>query len=213
MRSRRSTALCRALVVLARPCASTLPQQMPSVQPALNRPLRPHPVHRIHRIFRYRQLRSTALDVAPISRSSRNTRAFSSPGDSSFFSTARSRPDRRSRARNAAEAAGRGHPASPIEQPVDLLHQLAQAAELRPAAGDPPQGRPLGGVQAPADEEVAVVEQLADLPLDRLLAPGRSSRRLGAGDGPRQHDFERRGGQPLPLLRPRPRGPPWSPRG
>ena len=51
----------------------------------------------------------------------------------------------------------------------------------------------------PADEEVAVVEQLADLPLDRLLAPGRSSRRLGAGAAPRQ--LRRRGGQPLPLLR------------
>ena len=57
-------------------------------------------------IFRYRRLpRSTALDVAPISRSSRNTSAFSNPGDSSFFNTARSRPDRRNRSRNAVSLA------------------------------------------------------------------------------------------------------------
>ena len=57
-------------------------------------------------IFRYRRLpRSTALDVAPMSRSSRNTSAFSSPGDSSFFSTDRSRRNRRNRARNAASLA------------------------------------------------------------------------------------------------------------
>src|SRR5262249_39697308 len=70
-------------------------------------------------------------------------------------------------------------PAPPVEQPVDLVHQLAQPAELRPAAGDPPQRRPLGGAQMPPDEQVAVVEQLADLPLDRLVAAG------GGGGAPR----------------------------
>ncbi len=51
----------------------------------------------------------------------------------------------------------------------------------------------------PPDEQVAVVEQLADLPLDRLLAPGRMLvRPWWPRPAPRQ--LRRRGGQPLALL-------------
>ena len=80
----------------------------------------------------------------------------------------------------------RGRPAPPVEQAIDLLHQPAQAAELRLAAGDPLQRLPLGGAEMALDEQVAVLEQLADLPLDPLLAPGGTLRRLRAGTAPRQ---------------------------
>ena len=150
--------------------------------------------------FGYRRLpRSTALDVAPINRSSRNTSAFSSPRDSSFFSTARSPADRASSVQCRQLGQRRGHPAPPVEQPVDLLHQLAQPAELWTPAGDPPQRRPLGGTEMPLDEQIAVLKQLADLALDRLLAAGRTPGGL-VGTRPAPRQLRCRGGQPLALL-------------
>ena len=71
-----------------------------------------------------------------------------------------------------------GHPAPPIEQPVDLLHQPAQAAQLRPAAADPLERRPLRRAEPPLHEQVPVREQLTHLLLDPLLAPSGTLGRL-----------------------------------
>src|SRR5207248_1023741 len=76
---------------------------------------------------------------------------------------------------------GRGRPAPPVEQAIDLLPQPAQRAQLRLAAGDPPQRGAFGGAQPLLDEEVAVLEQLTDLSLDPLLAPRGLLRGLRAG--------------------------------
>lgn len=78
------------------------------------------------------------------------------------------------------------HPASSVEQAIDLLHQTTQCAQLRPAAGDPSQGLSLGGREMAPDEEVAVLEQLTDLPHDPLLAPGGLPCRLRAGTATRR---------------------------
>src|SRR5208283_3053545 len=81
---------------------------------------------------------------------------------------------------------GRGRPAPPVEQAIDLIHQPPQRAELRLTAGDSRQGLPLGGREMVLDEEVAMLEQLTDLALDPLLAARRLLRGLGGGTTPRQ---------------------------
>ena len=68
----------------------------------------------------------------------------------------------------------------------DLLHQTTQDAQLRLAPGDPSQRLPLGGRERVPDEQVAVLEQLTDLPLDPFLAPGGLLCRLELGR-PRGH--------------------------
>ena len=109
-----------------------------------------------------------------MSRSSRNTSAFSRPGDNSFFKTAAVAGPPQPGPQRGQLGQRRGHPAPAVEQPVDLLHQLAQLAELGQPAADPPQGRPLGGAQMRLDEQVAVLEEVArPSVLDPLLAPGR----------------------------------------
>jgi hypothetical protein len=71
----------------------SLPQQILR-QPPLDRSLRPNLEYRLC-ILRYRRVsRSTALDVAPMSFSSKNTNTFCMPGDNNFLSTSRNRPKR-----------------------------------------------------------------------------------------------------------------------
>jgi hypothetical protein len=80
----------------------------------------------------------------------------------------------------------RRRPAPSIEQPIDLLHQATQAAQLRLTASDPPQGLPLRGRQVPLDEQVAVLEQIADFLLDPFLAAGVTLGGLRGRTTPRQ---------------------------
>ena len=81
---------------------------------------------------------------------------------------------------------GRRPAPATIEEPVDLFHQTTQTAELRLTACDPHQGLPLGGRQMMSHEQVAVLEQIADLAFDPLLASGGESRRLRGGTTSRQ---------------------------
>src|SRR5262249_37894940 len=64
-----------------------------------------------------------------------------------------------------------------------IPHQHTQRAELWQPTGDPQQRPPLGGGELPLHEQVAVREQLSDLALDPLLAPGAAPRRAASVPG------------------------------
>jgi hypothetical protein len=82
----------------------TLPQQV-QCQATLDRPLRPHPVYHLPHLPVPAVALLHPLDVARKSRSSRSTKAFSCPGDGSFFNIVRGRSNGRNRAGKAANLA------------------------------------------------------------------------------------------------------------
>ena len=63
-------------------------------------------------------------------------------------------------------------------------------------AGDSHQGLPFGGAEIALDEQVAMLEEITDFPLDPLLATGGTPRRLRAGTTARQLGSARRQGLP-----------------
>ncbi len=120
-------ALCRVLVVPARPWA-WLSRSRSSAKPALDRRFRPHPVHRL--------LHLPVPPVAPLHRVGRRPHQPLVQEHQRLLQARRQQllqhrpqlleppqpgPQRRQLGQR------RGHPAPPIEQPVDLVHQLAQA--------------------------------------------------------------------------------------
>jgi len=62
--------------------------------------------------------------------------------------------------------------AAAIEEAIDLVHDLPQISQVRPAAGDPPQGLAVGGGQVALDNEMAILEQVGDFPFDAVIAGG-----------------------------------------
>jgi hypothetical protein len=70
-------------------------------------------------------------------------------------------------------------PCPPIEQPVYLFHGPTERAQLRLTAADLLEGPPLGGAEPAPYVRMAVLEQIADLLLDRRLASGSACGRCG----------------------------------
>ena len=80
---------------------------------------------------------------------------------------------------------GRVGAAAAVEQAIDFVHDLAQPAQMRQAAGDAPQGPLLARGQMVLDEQVAMVEQVGDPAFEPLAASGDLARSCGtAGPGP-----------------------------
>jgi hypothetical protein len=76
--------------------------------------------------------------------------------------------------------------ASPVEQTIDLVHDLAKRAEMRQAASDPLERPSFRRRQVVLNEKVAMVEQVGNSSLDSLglaglglICPGRPAPRKG----------------------------------
>ena len=113
-------------------------------QPSLDRPLRSDPVHRL--------LHLPVTTVPALHRVRRRTQELLVQEHQRFLQPRQEQllqhlpqfdkaPQPRSQSCQLGQC--RRCPASPVEQAIDLLHQTAQAAELRLVAGDPRQSLPL----------------------------------------------------------------------
>ena len=122
-------------------------------------------------IFRWRRLpRSTALEVAGNSLSSRNVRAFSRCGEKTFFkvSPIHVKPfDPLAQLLQLAQ--GRLRPATPVKQRVDVLHDLAQFAQMRQATGDVQEPLAFAWLQTTFDKQKAILEHVTDFGLDHRV--------------------------------------------
>src|SRR5947209_183065 len=72
-----------------------------------------------------------------------------------------------------------------VEQPVDLLHHLPEGPQLRQTPADAVQGSMLTWRELTPHEEMTILEQVADFPLQVPASPGLSLRlrRGGASRG------------------------------
>jgi hypothetical protein len=65
----------------------------------------------------------------------------------------------------------RGGSAASVEEPVDLVHDLAKRSEFGHASGDPGQRAPLDGAELLLDEEVAMLKEVGHSLLKEVILP------------------------------------------
>ena len=68
---------------------------------------------------------------------------------------------------------GRVRAAAAVEETVNLVHDLAERAQLRQATGDPTKRPTFCGSKMLGNEQMPMLEQIADLPLQPVVSPGR----------------------------------------
>ena len=119
-------------------------------------------------ILRCRRLpRSTALEVEPSRRSSRKVRAFSRSEDRSFLKIGPNPLQRPTWSRSRASfAQGRLGATPAVEQAVDLLHDPPEGSQSRQTPGDAPQRPPLIRREVVPHEQMTMLEQVPDLPIE-----------------------------------------------
>jgi hypothetical protein len=66
--------------------------------------------------------------------------------------------------------------AAPVKESIDVIHDLAQLAQMRQPSGDEQEPLAFAGLQTAFDKQEAILEQITDCLLDRFAFTGQPPR-------------------------------------